>query len=325
MFLSLVSIVIPLIKSACTHLMKAVFLDADTLGDDIDLTPIRNAVSELRVFATTSPEELESHLGDAELILTNKVVISAQAMAGRRAILVLATGTNNIDLDAARDKNIPVLNVENYGTASVAQHTLMLILALAARLPLYQRDLAQGLWQQHPFFCMMNHKTTELAAKHLVLVGSGNLGTAVARLAEVFGMVVHFAARPGCADDPRPTFDELLGIADVLSFHCPLTKQTRGLLNADRLQQIKPGCLVVNCARGGIIDEEAALVALRAGRIGGLAADVLPVEPPCQGHAVLDALGEGLNLIVTPHNAWTSPEARQKIIELTAQNILGLG
>lgn len=305
--------------------MKAVLLDADTLGDDIDLTSIRDAVSELRVFSTTAPEELEQHLGDADLILTNKVPISAQAMTGRRAILVLATGTNNIDLDAAAKGGIPVLNVENYGTGSVAQHTMMLMLALAARLPLYQRDLAQGLWQRHPFFCMMTHKTTELVAKHLVLVGSGNLGTAVAKLAEAFGMVVHFAARPGLIDDPRPDFDELLGIADVLSFHCPLTEQTRSLLNAGRFRRIKPGCLVVNCARGGIIDEGAALAALRVGRIGGLALDVLPVEPPRGGHELLDALDEGLNLIITPHNAWISREARQAIVDLTAQNIRGLG
>lgn len=309
--------------------MKAVFLDADTLGEDIDLTPIRDVVTEFRVFATTAPDELEQHLGDADLILTNKVVIPARVMTGRRAICVLATGTNNIDVRAAREKGIPVMNVENYGTQSVAQHTLMLMLALAAKLPRYQRDLSKGLWQRSPFFCLMHHKTLGLAGKQLVLVGSGNLGTEVARLADALGMVVTFAARPGGReerreDDPRPPLDDLLGTADIVSFHCPLTEHTRGLLNAERLKNLKRGCLVVNCARGGIIDEVAALGALRAGDIGGLAVDVLPVEPPAEGHPLLDALGEGLNLIVTPHNAWISPEARQTIIDLTAKNILSL-
>jgi glycerate dehydrogenase len=301
--------------------MKAVFLDADTLGSDIDLSPIRQVVDSLEVFASTAPEQLLQHLGDADLILANKVFIPAEVMAGRKAILVLATGTNNVDMAAASGQGIPVLNVTNYGTQSVAQHTLMLMLALAAKLPLYQRDLAAGAWQHSPFFCLMNHPTVQLAGKTLVIVGAGNLGRAVARLAEAFGMIVKVAARPGRADDLRPDLDSLLPEADVLSFHCPLNEQTRHLLNVERLRIIKPGCLVINCARGGIIDEVAALAALTAGNIGGLAVDVLPEEPPRAGHPLLDALADGLNLIVTPHNAWVSREARQRIIELTAENI----
>lgn len=301
--------------------MKAVLLDAVTLGDDIDLTPIRDVVSELRVFQQTSPEQLFEHLADADLILTNKVVISAAAMAGRKAILVLATGTNNVDTRAAREQGVPVLNVTGYGTASVAQHTLMLMLALAGRLPLYQQDVAQGAWQQSPFFCLLNHPTVALAHKRLVIVGSGVLGQAVARLAEAFGMVVEFSARPGAVSDSRPTLESLLPTADVISLHCPLTEHTRHLLNKARLQQVKSGCLVLNCARGGVIDEDAALAALRKGTLGGLAVDVLPVEPPVSGHSLLRALSEPLNLIVTPHNAWISPQARQNIIHLTAQNI----
>lgn len=301
--------------------MKAVLLDAETLGNDIDLSPIREVVDELTVFPRTAPEKLNEHLGDADLILTNKVMITAPAMDGRRGILVLATGTNNVDLEAARRKGVPVLNVDNYGTASVSQHTLMLMLALAARLPLYQRELARGAWQRSDFFCLMNHPTVGLAGKTLVIVGSGNLGTSVAKLAGAFGMETVFTARPGRRDDTRPTLDELLDRADVLSFHCPLTEETRHLLDNRRLQRIKPGCLVVNCARGGIIDEAAALEALRAKRIGGLAVDVLPEEPPRDGHPLLDALSEALNLVVTPHNAWTSREARQNIVRLTAENI----
>ncbi|WP_225691853.1 D-2-hydroxyacid dehydrogenase [Thalassolituus sp. ST750PaO-4] len=303
-------------------MMKAVLLDADTLGSGVDLSPIRALVSELRVFTRTSPEQLEEHLADAELILTNKVQIPGWAMQGRKGILVLATGTNNIDMDAARAQGVPVRNVSNYGTHSVAQHTLMLILALAARLSRYQHDIRGGAWQQSPFFCLLNHNTTELAGKTLVIVGQGTLGSAVAKLAEAFGMTVMFCARPGAEDDSRLPFEQAIEQADVLSFHCPLNEHTRHLLNRDNIDRLKRGCLVVNCARGGIIDEMAALWALQSGHLGGLAVDVLPVEPPDEGHPLLSALKQGnLNLIVTPHNAWISPQARQNIINLTADNI----
>jgi len=303
-------------------MMKAVLLDADTLGSGVDLSPIRALVSELRVFTRTSPEQLEEHLADAELILTNKVQIPGWAMQGRKGILVLATGTNNIDMDAARAQGVPVCNVSNYGTHSVAQHTLMLILALAARLARYQHDIRGGAWQQSPFFCLLNHNTTELAGKTLIIVGQGTLGSAVAKLAEAFGMTVMFCARPGAEDDSRLPFEQAIEQADVLSFHCPLNEHTRHLLNRDNIDRLKRGCLVVNCARGGIIDEMAALWALQSGHLGGLAVDVLPVEPPGEGHPLLSALKQGnLNLIVTPHNAWISPQARQNIINLTADNI----
>jgi len=201
---------------------------------------------------------------------------------------------------------------------------LMLMLSLAARLPVYQHELKQGNWQQSPFFCLLNHATTQLAGKQLVIVGSGTLGSAVAKLAEAFGAKVTFSARPGSTDDSRPSFDSLLPEADLISFHCPLTDASQHLLNADNISKIKPGCLVVNCARGGVVDEEACLQALKEGVLGGLAVDVLPVEPPVEGHAMLDAMNEPLNLIVTPHNAWITPEARQNIVRLTAENIVAI-
>lgn len=305
--------------------MKAVLLDADTLGSDVDLAPIRAAVAELRVFASTTPDELDDHVGDAELIITNKVLIPARIIAGRQGIFALATGINNIDMEAAARLAVPVFNVKAYGTASVAQHTWMLILALAAKLPQYQRDVASGAWQNSVEFCLMTHRTVELRGKTLVIVGQGTLGEAVGRLAQAFDMSVRFSARPGNTADTRPSLDTLLPQADALSFHCPLTTDTHHLLNPARLDLIKPDCLVVNCARGSVIDEHAALAALVDGRIGGLAVDVLPEEPPRQGHALLDALEQGLNLIVTPHNAWISLTARQTMIDLTAENIAALG
>jgi len=192
-------------------------------------------------------------------------------------------------------------------------------------LPRYQQDVKNNAWVKSPFFCLMNHPTTQLSGKTLVIVGQGALGSAVARLADAFGMKVIFTARPGANDDQRMPFDEAIRQADVLSFHCPLTEHTRHLLNRDNIDTIKPGCLVVNCARGGIIDEMSALWALQGGLLGGLAVDVLPVEPPSGGHPLLAALKQGnLNLIVTPHNAWISPEARQTIIDMTADNITQL-
>ena len=272
--------------------MKAVLLDAASLGDDIDLSPLRALVDDLEVHALTAPEQRHERLAGAQVALVNKVVLDAElidALPDLALICVLATGTNNIDMQAAERRGIAVRNVTAYGTDSVAQHTLMLMLALAARLPHYQSALRDGAWQRSEIFCLLDQPTLQLADKHLVIV--------------------------------RPTLADLLGELDVLSLHCPLTEATRGLIDAQALATMKPEALLINCARGGIIDEHAALEALRQGRLGGLAVDSLPSEPPREGHALLDALHEPLNLIVTPHNAWISPEARQRVVTLTADNL----
>lgn len=306
---------------------NAVILDAQSLGADIDLTAIRNAVTHLEIHQQSTTAQACERLAGAEIAIVNKVRLDAETLSqlpSLKLICVLATGLNNIDLDAAKAHNIIVKNVTAYGTASVSQHTLMLMLTLANRLPRYQADIADGKWQTSDFFCLQDHPTLQLAGKQLVMVGQGELGSEVARLAEAFGMQVTFAARPGNEQhDPRPSLDDLLPTADIISLHCPLNDATKHLLNKERLAAAKPSLLIVNCARGGIIDEEAALEALRSGEIGGLAVDVLPAEPPKEGHALLDALAnrEPLNLIVTPHNAWITPEARQNIVGLTADNI----
>lgn len=305
--------------------MKAVILDAATLGEDIDFSPLKPLVDTLEVYPHTAKEDVTGRLREAEVAIVNKVPLTAatlEALPALKLISVLATGTNNIDTEATRRLGIQVRNVAGYGTASVAQHTLMLMLALAARLPLYQRDVRAGEWQRSDQFCLLDHPTLQLADKRLVLVGRGNLGRRVAELAGALGMVVSFAARPGNeATDDRPPLRELAPAADVISLHCPLTPETRHLVDGELLTRLHPGTLLINCARGGIVDEEAALAALRAGRLGGLAVDVLPEEPPRNGHPLLDALAEPLNLIVTPHNAWIAPEARQRIVALTADNL----
>lgn len=304
--------------------MHAVILDADSLGQGIDLSPIEQQLSRLEVHGQTAPEQVVERLTGAEIVLVNKVPISGDdlaALPALRLICVMATGTNNIDMQAARRLGIEVRNVNAYGTESVAQHTLLLLLSLAARMPLYQRDVAAGKWQQSRFFCLLDHPTLELSGKHLAIVGQGELGSRVATLAEAFGMRVTFAARPGATNDARPSLASLAPNADAISLHCPLTDATRHLVDAALLERLKPTALLVNCARGEIIDEAAALNALRAGRLGGLGVDVLPVEPPRDGHPLLDALNEPLNLIVTPHNAWISPEARQRVVALSAKNL----
>ena len=310
---------------------NAVILDAESLGPEINLAAIESQLETLTVYQQSTPQQARERLADADIAIVNKVPIDVEtikALPGLRLICVMATGLNNIDLDAAAAHGIAVKNVTAYGTASVSQHTLMLILALANRLPLYQSDIARGKWQQSAYFCLQDHSTLQLAGKHLVIVGQGELGNEVARLAKAFGLNVSFSARPGNeANDSRPALDDLLPQADILSLHCPLNDSTHHLISRERLENVKPSLLLVNCARGGVIDEQAALEALRQRRIGGLAVDVLPQEPPKNGHPMLDALHdnakqrEALNLIVTPHNAWITPEARQNIVTLTADNI----
>lgn len=305
-------------------MIKAVILDTATLGNDIDLALIEREVDELICYPTTTTEQLLSRISDAHIVITNKVLIDASAIASAKhlkCICVLATGVNNIDTNAAQKHGVDVRNVEAYGTSSVVQHTLMMMLSLATKMPVMQKRVAQGDWQQSPLFTLLDPSTFQLKDKHLVIVGSGELGQAVKRQAEALGMRVTFSARPGTTDDSRPGFNDLLTTADVISFHCPLTDNTRGLLNHANLPLCQPHTLIINNARGGVVDESDVLNALRTGQIGGYATDVLPQEPPSDGHPLLDALNEPLNLIVTPHNAWTAPEARQRIVELTADNI----
>ncbi|ART61658.1 D-2-hydroxyacid dehydrogenase [Kushneria marisflavi] len=307
--------------------MKAVILDSDTLGSDIDLSPLSGLTDQFDRWGATRPEDVAKRLDGATIAITNKVVIDGDTLAllpDLEMIAVTATGTNNIDLQAAQARGITVANVTGYGTQSVAQHTLMIMLALATRLPRYQHDVATHRWEQAASFCLQDHPTMQLAGKHLVLVGSGELGQAVAQLARAFGMNVSFCARPNAERDDRPALETLLPEADVVSLHCPLTPETHHLINQARLQLMKSHALLVNCGRGGLIDEQASLEALKHQRLGGLGVDVLPTEPPREGHELIEALAQNsLNLIVTPHNAWITPEARQNIVSMTADNIRG--
>ncbi|MDP9785643.1 2-hydroxyacid dehydrogenase [Pseudomonas fluorescens] len=309
-----------------TNTARAVFLDHPSLDlGDLDLDPLRSCFSDLQLFARTTPDQVIERLKGATVAITNKIVIDAQAMAASpelKLILISATGTNNVDLAAARQHGITVCNCQGYGTPSVAQHTIMLLLNLATRLADYQKAVGEGRWQQASQFCLLDYPIVELAGKTLGLLGHGELGSAVGRLAEAFGMRVVLGQIPGRPARPdRLPLEQLLPQVDALTLHCPLNEHTRNFIGARELALLKPGAFVVNTARGGLIDEQALAEALRSGHLGGAATDVLSVEPPVQGNPLL--AGDIPRLIVTPHNAWGSREARQRIVGQMSENAQG--
>ncbi|TFY92544.1 2-hydroxyacid dehydrogenase [Pseudomonas kairouanensis] len=306
-----------------TNNRRAVFLDHPSLDlGDLDLSELRSSFSELQLFSDTTPHNVIERLQGAQVAISNKIPLNTETLAAcpqLKLILVSATGTNNVDLDAARAHGITVSNCQGYGTPSVAQHTIMLLLNLATRLKDYQQDVSAGKWQQAKQFCLLDHPIVELEGKTLGLLGHGELGGAVARLAEAFGMRVVLGAIPGRPARPdRVPLDELLPQVDALTLHCPLNEHTRNFIGARELALLKPGAFVVNTARGGLINEQALADALRNGHLGGAATDVLSVEPPVHGNPLL--AGDIPRLIVTPHNAWGSREARQRIVGQLAQN-----
>ncbi|NKN34268.1 2-hydroxyacid dehydrogenase [Marichromatium bheemlicum] len=305
-------------------LKNGVLLDLATIDrDDLDLSALAEMCEGWRRHAYTEPAEVAARIADAEVVVTNKVVLDRQALSGARSlrlVCVAATGTNNVDLEAARELGIAVANVAGYATPSVVQHVFSLILALTTRLPEYQRAIDAGAWQRHDSFCVMDYPIRELAGRTLGIVGLGDLGGGVARVAEAFGMKVLVAQRPGGAlRVGRLMLEALLPRVDVLSLHCPLTESTRGLIGARELGLMRRDALLINTARGGIVDEQALADALRAGTIGGAGVDVLSAEPPRAGNPLLDPSIP--NLIVTPHIAWASREARQRMVDEIAANI----
>ncbi|WP_122436483.1 2-hydroxyacid dehydrogenase [Pseudomonas viridiflava] len=302
---------------------RAVFLDHTSLDlGDLDLGTLRESFGELVLHASTTAEQVAERLKGAQVAISNKVVIDAGTFAAcpdLKLVLVTATGTNNVDLISAREHGVTVCNCQGYGTPSVAQHTLLLLLALATRLPDYQQAVHQGLWQKSKQFCLLDFPIVELEGKTLGLLGHGELGGAVARLAEAFGMRVllgQIPGRPARAD--RLPLTELLPQVDALTLHCPLNDNTRDMIGAHELSLMKPHAFIVNTARGGLINEQALADALRNGHLGGAASDVLSVEPPVAGNPLL--AGDIPRLIITPHSAWGAREARQRIVSQITEN-----
>lgn len=305
---------------------RAVFLDHGSLDlGDLDLAPLRDVFSDLQLHAQTPSAQIIERLQGAEVAISNKVLLDAATLAAcpdLKLILIAATGSNNVDLAAARAQGIAVSNCQGYGTPAVAQHTLMLLLALATRLPDYQQAVAAGHWQQAKQFCLLDFPIMELHGKTLGLLGHGELGSAVARLAEAFGMRVLLGQLPGRpVRSDRLALDELLPQVDALTLHCPLNEHTYDLIGAKQLAAMKPNALLVNTARGGLVNEQALADALRRGHLAGAACDVLSTEPPRADNPLL--AGDIPRLIITPHCAWGSREARQRIVGQLAENALG--
>src|SRR5690554_4247583 len=238
--------------------MKAVFLDATTLGNDVDLTPIEQVAGGIVKHAATAPGEVLERIRGFDTVLVNKVVLTRahiERCPELKTIAVVATGLNNVDLKAAKDHGVRVLNVTNYGRSTVAQHTMALMLALATRLLDYDRDVRAGRWGKSDMFCLMDHPILELEGRTLGIVGYGELGQGVAERAQAFGMNILLGARPGQPAGetdgyPRIALEELLAQADVLSLHCLLTDETRNMIGERELRLMKPTALLINTSRG---------------------------------------------------------------------------
>jgi glycerate dehydrogenase len=304
--------------------MLGVLLDRATIDiSDIEFDDLASIFSEWHAYDYTSKVEVHDRIADATIVVSNKVMLdeaTLRSAARLRFISIAATGTNNVDLQAAKKLGIPVSNVPGYATPAVTQHVFALILALTTRLSDYHQAVLAGRWQQARQFCLLDYPIRELKNKTLGIVGYGELGQGVASIGQAFGMKVLVAQRPGgAAQADRVPLDTLLPQVDILSLHCPLTPATQGLIGTRELALMKRDAVLINTARGGIVDEQALADALRAGQLGGAGVDVLTEEPPVNGNPLLAT--DIPNLIVTPHSAWASRETRQRVVYEVAANI----
>lgn len=285
-----------------------------------------SALGELTVRPRTSTSQLAEACAGAEALVTNKVVLDRAllgALPHLRYIGVSATGTNVVDLDAARGATIAVTNVPGYSTESVAQHVFALLLHLTSDAAGHGASVRDGVWARSQDFCYFTQPMVELAGRTLVVIGLGAIGSATARIARGFGMEVLAAAVPGSTvRDDRLPLSEVLPKADVVTLHCPLTPATTALVNRDFLRRLKPGAVLINTSRGGLVDEAALIEALAEGRLGGAGLDVLGVEPPPADHPLTrpdEAWAR--RLLVTPHIAWGTVASRARLRQAVAANL----
>lgn len=301
--------------------LHIVVLDRDTLVNRPFNFDFPHTLSS---YGTTEAHETLERIRGADIVITNKVVISAQAFAENpqlKLVAVTATGVNNVDVEAAKQNGTAVCNIRAYGNESVAEHAFMMMITLMRNLPAYQRDVAAGLWENSPFFCHLGAPMRDLNGKTLAIFGRGNIGKTLATYAQAFKMNVVFAEYKNAQSvrDGYVSFDEAIRSADVVSLNCPLTPQTANMIGEAELQQMKPGAILINCGRGGLVDEAALVAALKYGQIGGAGFDVLTQEPPRDGNPLLKARLP--NLIVTPHIAWASQEAANRLFDILLDNI----
>jgi glycerate dehydrogenase len=298
-----------------------VFLDRDSLIANVRRPQFEHHWTD---YPATAPDEVALRLANASIAITNKVPLRAEHIArlpGLKMIAVAATGTDNVDLAACRERGIAVANIRNYSVVAVPEHAFALMLALRRNLAAYRADVDAGRWQQSPRFCLLDHPIADLAGSQLGIVGYGALGKKVAHLGRAFGMKVAVTTRTPVQDDDVQAMelDALLRTSDVVSLHLPLTEQTRHLVGARELGLMKRSALLINTARGGLVDEQALAEALERGVIGGAGFDVLSREPPEPGNPLLQLRLP--NFILTPHVAWASAGAMQTLADMLVDNL----
>jgi|SRR5580698_1465202 glycerate dehydrogenase len=303
--------------------MKAVFLDYDTVSNgDLDTTELAASAGNLTLYASDDSRTAE-RIRDADIVLLNGLKLPRDMLyraPSLKLVALAATGTDNVDLAAAQERGIAVCNVRGYCTASVVQHVWGLILSLTQHVADYARLATDGTWSKNEALIELRHPIRELQGLTFGIVGWGELGKGVARVAEAFGMRVIVANRRGEKPIPeRWDLADLLAAADIVSLHCPLNDSTRNLIGVRELALMKPDALLINAARGALVDSAALAAALKAGRLGGAGIDVLPREPPRETEPLLDP--QIPNLILTPHVAWAAQQARQRCVDEMAANI----
>lgn len=306
--------------------MKIVILEGHAVNPGDLSWDCLKQFGQVTVYPRIAPEDVISRIGDAEIVLINKVPVTAQlldACPSIRLICVLATGYNVVDCEAAKQRGIPVCNVPAYGTDAVAQFTFSLLLELCNRVGHHDRLVHQGDWAACPDFCFWTTPQMELAGKTIGILGFGRIGRAVGKIAQAFGMNVLAYNRSRCPEGEAigtyVDLDTLLENSDILSLHCPLTSETNGIINADTIVKMKDGAILLNTARGPLLNEQDVAAALRSGKLRGAAVDVVSREPICPDNPLLTTP----NCIITPHMAWAPIESRQRIIDCTVRSIQG--
>lgn len=284
------------------------------------------ASGKLTVYPRSRPDEVLERASGAEIVLTNKVVLTGETIGKLpelRYIGILATGINVVDFEACRARNIAVTNVPGYCAPSVAQFVMAMLLHFLEDVPSYVAAVRANAWAAQPDYALFLQPRVELAGKTMTILGMGSIGGKVADLARAFGMNVLAAAVPGGTTEGRVLLREALETADVVSLHCPLTERTRKVVNRDFLQTMKPGAVLVNTARGALVDEDALIDALAGGKLGGALLDVVEEEPPRRDHPLFDARAPWANrLLVTPHVSWGTVEARRRLIQIVGANLV---
>ena len=275
-------------------------------------------------FGETAPDQIGERLAQATIAICNKVALRGEALSQLpqlKLIAVAATGVDNVDLPYCHSHDIAVCNTRGYAINSLPEHALMLMLALRRNLIAYRNDINEGRWHKAQQFCLLNHSLDDLKGSTLGIVGFGTLGQSMAQLGRAVGMNVIVAERKNAAEvrEGRVAFNEVLQRSDVISLHCPLTEETKNLIGAGELKQMKPNAILINTARGGLLDDEALLDGLRSGVIAGAGIDVLRNEPPRDGNPLLEV--DLPNLLVTPHNAWASRQAMQTLADQLIETI----